>query len=220
MNKQNRDIILIKLDTQFIQAVEKTVGEIEQHTDSEVVVVAHARVDPWSVLSLRAALTVVALVLCFVVWSPWTFHVQWLPLELLVIGLLVGWWAKTSPRLLRLFVGKARIRERVEEAASADSGSDTSALDIGRWSEASARLEALWESPSLVGLHLRAGGAGVAYRTGLQSRLDPYGVTLDFDLSVRAGLAAELAYPYPYALTLDLTQHAECGMRLPQTRVV
>ena len=119
MNKQNRDIILIKLDTQFIQAVEKTVGEIEQHTDSEVVVVAHARVDPWSVLSLRAALTVVALVLCFVVWSPWTFHVQWLPLELLVIGLLVGWWAKTSPRLLRLFVGKARIRERVEEAASA-----------------------------------------------------------------------------------------------------
>ena len=116
---QKKDFILIKLDTRFIQAVEETVGEIEQYTDAEVVVVAHARVDPWSILSLRAALVVVSLVLCFVVWSPWTFHVQWLPLELLVIGVLVGWWVKTSPRLLRLLVGKRRIRERVEEAASA-----------------------------------------------------------------------------------------------------
>ena len=67
MNKQIKDVILIKLDAQFIQSVEDTVGEIEQHTDAEVVVVAHARVDPWSILSLRAALLVVSLVLCFIV---------------------------------------------------------------------------------------------------------------------------------------------------------
>ena len=110
---------MIKLDPHFATAIEEMVGRIEQSTDAEIVVVAQSRSDSWPELSLRAALLMMSIALCVVVWSPWVFQVAWLPLELLGLGLLTGWWVKTSPNLLRLLLSKKRIRSRVEEAAAA-----------------------------------------------------------------------------------------------------
>ena len=110
---------MIKLDSEFSQAIEEVVGSIETRTDAEVVVVANLRSDAWPELGLRAALLVTGLVLSIVVWSPWTFHVGWLPLELLVLGWVSAWAVKTSPRALRLLIGRQRIRARVEESAAA-----------------------------------------------------------------------------------------------------
>ena len=110
---------MIKLDSEFSSAIEALVGHIETNTDAEVVVVANMRSDPWHDLKLRAAFIAMTAALCFVVWSPWLIDVRWLPLELLAIGWMTGWFVETSPRLLRLLVGRTRIRDRVEEAAAA-----------------------------------------------------------------------------------------------------
>lgn len=92
---------------------------IERASCAQIVVVLAARSDeyrevPWAIGAVAAWTS-----LAMMVWSPFAFSDLWLPVDALLVGGLMGWWARGAVGLARSFV-PARIRAaRVRAAAEA-----------------------------------------------------------------------------------------------------
>lgn len=103
----------------FGPRIEALVGELEQHTEAEIVVVAVCRSGSYQDVRLGLACIVAMLTLLAVVFSPLDFHPLNLPLFMLLLGTL-GWWSSGKlPGLLRALTSARRRDAQVLEAARA-----------------------------------------------------------------------------------------------------
>lgn len=110
---------MLHTDARFMETVEAVVGEIEADTDAEVVVVAAPRSGAYPEVAWAVGAGAAWLALVFVLYSPFHFSGQWLPLELPAVALLAGWLGGRSWRLIRLLTRASRRRAAVERAAHA-----------------------------------------------------------------------------------------------------
>jgi putative membrane protein len=110
---------VLHTDDRFVQTVSDAVAEIELTTDAEIVVVAAGRSEPYRDVAVLAGAVGAWLLLLFLLFSPFSFSGSWMPVELPLAGIFVGWVVHRSPRLLRLLVPRGRRVAAVERAAAA-----------------------------------------------------------------------------------------------------
>jgi putative membrane protein len=110
---------LLHTDDRFVDTVARVVGEIEETTDAELVVVAAGRSEPYRDVAVLAGVAGAWLGLLFLLFSPFHFSGTWMPLELPLLGLLVAWTVDRSPGLLRRLVPATRRAAAVDRAAAA-----------------------------------------------------------------------------------------------------
>lgn len=110
---------MLHTDARFAEAVERTVTELEAHTDAEVVVVATPRSGSYRDVAVLFGCGAAWLMLLAVLFSPWHFTPAWIPLELPVVGVAAAWVAHRSPALLRLLTRRSRRHAQVLESAQA-----------------------------------------------------------------------------------------------------
>lgn len=101
----------------FASRVEAAVQSIEGQTDAELVVVAARRSGHYRDVAWLASALVAFGVLCFLVYAPVPFSSALLPLDVLLVGGLGGWWVNRSHSLLYRLVPASRRHAQVEVAA-------------------------------------------------------------------------------------------------------
>lgn len=105
-------------DKSLSARVSEAVARLETHTAAEVVVVFARRSGSYADVAWRTAALAGMLTLVFVLWSPWEFHPWWIPLELVLAGLVAGYAVQASAPLLRLLTSPARRARQVADAAA------------------------------------------------------------------------------------------------------
>lgn len=110
---------MLHSDTRFVEAVTSTVAEIERDTAAEIVVVAAARSAPYigAAALVGAAAAWLAVAGCLLMGV--VPGVDWLLVELPVVGGLVGWWVHRTPALMRALLPPPRTEASVKQAAAA-----------------------------------------------------------------------------------------------------
>jgi len=103
----------------FASSIEALVGELEQGTDAEIVVVAATRSGSYRDVALLAGAAVAVLALLFLLYSPLDFHPLSVPIYLLGLAGLASWLVQRSPAALRLLTRARRRRRQAEQAARA-----------------------------------------------------------------------------------------------------
>jgi putative membrane protein len=103
----------------FAAELEKRVGELEQQTSAELVVVISPQSGLYRDVSVGAGLFAAWVALAFACWSPYPFDAWFFPVDSALIGGVVGGILAWSPTLTRLMVPKARQKKQVREAAEA-----------------------------------------------------------------------------------------------------
>lgn len=110
---------MLHTDSRFVSSVTRVVGEIEQTTSAEVVVVAAARSAAHVHVGALAGAAAAWLMLLFMVVLPWDFSAAWMLLELPIIGGLVAWFVPRSTRAMEKLLSPARADAAVARAAAA-----------------------------------------------------------------------------------------------------
>jgi putative membrane protein len=123
---------VVHTDARFAAAIEEAVGEIEAHTDAEIVVVAAPasgsyRDLAWGIGALTAGVT-----LAFLCWSPIDFDARWFPVDVAAIGMIVGSALARYPRAVIALAGDTRRRRQVREAANAAFTEENVHATVGR----------------------------------------------------------------------------------------
>jgi putative membrane protein len=103
----------------FGPRIEALVGELEGHTEAEVVVVAARASGSYQDVRLVVAGVAAMATLLAVVYSPFDFHPLNLPLFMLALGALAWWLSGRSPALIRGLTRAGRRRAQVLEASKA-----------------------------------------------------------------------------------------------------
>lgn len=103
----------------FGQRIEALVGELEGHTEAEIVVVAARSSGSYQDVRWVAAAIVAMATLLAVVYSPVDFHPLNLPLLMLALGALAWWLTPRAPALNRALTRAGRRRAQVLEASKA-----------------------------------------------------------------------------------------------------
>ncbi len=103
----------------FGSRIEALVGELEQHTQAEIVVVAARRSGSYRDVRWAVACGAALVTLFAVVFSPIDFHPLNLPVFMGAAGWLAWWLAGRSPALLRGLTGARRREAQLLEAARA-----------------------------------------------------------------------------------------------------
>ncbi len=104
---------------EFNSRIERLVGELEQGTQAEIVVVAARRSGSYRDLRLALAAAVGSIPLLVALYSPLQFHPANIPLYMLLFAVL-GWWlAGLGAWAPRAFTRAARRQAQVLEAAKA-----------------------------------------------------------------------------------------------------
>lgn len=110
---------MIHTDARFSTAIEAVVAEIEAATDAEIVVVAAPASGSYADLAWALGAGAGVVTLAFLCWSPIVFDAWWFPVDVAVIGALVGWSLSSRPAVLARLAGEARRTRQVREAARA-----------------------------------------------------------------------------------------------------
>jgi len=104
---------------EFDTRIERLVGELEQHTQAEIVVVAARRSGAYADVQWLVAAVVALFTLLAVVYSPVDFHPLNLPLLMLALGAGAWWGSARLPGLTRALTRARRREAQVLEAAKA-----------------------------------------------------------------------------------------------------
>ncbi len=103
----------------FSSRIEALVGELEEHTDAEIVVVVARRSGSYRDVQVASAAGLGLAALLFLLYAPLSFHPASIPIYLLLLG-VGGWWLTGRvPALLRLLTRSSRRDAQVWEAARA-----------------------------------------------------------------------------------------------------
>jgi putative membrane protein len=103
----------------FGPRIEALVGELESHTEAEIVVVAARVSGSYQDVHLAFAAVVAMATLLAVVYSPVDVHPLNLPLFMVALGALAWWLARRTPALTRAFTRAGRRRAQALEASKA-----------------------------------------------------------------------------------------------------
>ncbi len=103
----------------FVSRIEALVGELEESTDAEIVVVAAKRSGSYRDVSVASAAGFALVTLLFLLYSPLSFHLFTIPLYLLLLGVGAWWITDRSHAALRLLTRPGRRESQVLEAARA-----------------------------------------------------------------------------------------------------
>jgi len=100
-------------------AIGKTVGEIEHKTDAEVVIVVRARSGSYRHADYLCGAIAAFIGLLFVVFSPFSFHTYWVPIDVLVLFVLGAFLCSRTYLLRRLLTTKKFRAHAVRTGAAA-----------------------------------------------------------------------------------------------------
>jgi len=110
---------MIHADQRFSDAVETAVGQLEERTDAEVVVVAAEHSGSYRDLALATGAAAAFLTFLALLALPFPVHPIFATADLLGAFFIVSWMASGTPWLARL-AGSGRCEEQVRRAASAE----------------------------------------------------------------------------------------------------
>jgi len=110
---------MIHADQRFSEAVEQAVGQLEERTDAEVVVVASERSGSYRDLAYGLGATASFATFLALLALPFPVHPLFATADLLGAFFVVSWLATGTPLLARL-AGGARCESQVRRAASAE----------------------------------------------------------------------------------------------------
>ncbi len=110
---------MLQADAAFDRAVTDAVTAIEQRTDAEIVVVVTPRSGNYRDVSYAAASLLALAALGGILFSPWAFAPEWIPLELPLLWMACAWWLD-QPRILRRLTTQHRRSRHVDDAARAE----------------------------------------------------------------------------------------------------
>lgn len=108
---------MLKTDTGLQQALTTLVGQIEQKTAAEVVVVLNPRSDTYPESRWQMALIGAFLGIAFLCWSPWPFDALYFPIDIALIAALNYFIAWRRPQIAYALVPQAQRQQRVRAAA-------------------------------------------------------------------------------------------------------
>ena len=110
---------MIHADSRFSEAVAKKVGELEEATDAEVVVVAAERSGAYADLAQAIGGLTALLTLGVLVLLPWSVHGVMVVLDLALVWGVVTWLV-SGHRVLARVAGEKRRHAQVRRAAAAE----------------------------------------------------------------------------------------------------
>lgn len=110
---------MLHTDPRFVESVTRVVGEIEQSTSAEVVVVAASRSARHAWVGAAAGAAAAWLLLMFMVVLPWDFSAGWMLLELPLVGGLVAYLVPRSQKVMDKLLPPDQGRAIVARAAAA-----------------------------------------------------------------------------------------------------
>jgi len=110
---------MIHADQRFSEAVEAAVGQLEERTDAEVVVVAAEHSGSYRDLAMGCGAVASFVTFLGLLALPFPVHPLFATADLLVSFVVVAWMAGGTPYLARI-AGTARCEEQVRRSASAE----------------------------------------------------------------------------------------------------
>lgn len=105
--------------TDLLNRVERAVEQVESVSSAEVVVSFCPSADSYLEADLRWSIVFGTVTLVFLIWSPFHFHPDWVPLNVLVMGFIGFFAGRKSWVMRRLLLSSKRIDEAIERAARA-----------------------------------------------------------------------------------------------------
>ncbi len=108
---------MLEQDSALAERITAAVKDIEARTSAELVVVIAARSDAYPEVGWGAGAVGGWLALAFLAWSPISFDGLWFPLDVAMVGGIVGWLVGRADRTRRWLTAPARRAARVAEAA-------------------------------------------------------------------------------------------------------
>ena len=101
------------------RAFSEAVHTVESACGAELLIAVRRRSGSYLDGALTAAIAAGLAILAFLLFSPWSFRLEWFLVDPVVAGILVGVAASRSPALLRLVTSRGSRRQRVYAAARA-----------------------------------------------------------------------------------------------------
>jgi putative membrane protein len=101
-------------DTGGEDALARTVREVEAHTCAEIVVAVRRRSGSYRDANALLGALAAASTLAFGLFSPWPFSLEWIFIDPILAGILVGWGSSYIPALERWFTTPGDRRHRVD----------------------------------------------------------------------------------------------------------
>lgn len=101
------------------RALSAAVQAVESGCGAELLIAVRRRSGPYLDGALTAAIAAGLAILAFLLFSPWSFRLEWFVVDPVVAGILAGVAASRNPALLRLATSQSSRRQRVYAAARA-----------------------------------------------------------------------------------------------------
>jgi putative membrane protein len=108
-----------RFDQAARESLAACVKEIESSTDAEVVIIVRARSGHYAHADYLSGLLLAFAALLFLLFSPFTFHLYWVPIDVILFFLLGALISSRSNFLRRLFSRKSFRSKAVRTAAAA-----------------------------------------------------------------------------------------------------
>ncbi|HZF10402.1 MAG TPA: hypothetical protein VFE33_16555 [Thermoanaerobaculia bacterium] len=102
------------------RALSEAVHAVESACGAELVIAVRRQSGSYVDGALAGAIGGAVAVLAFLLFSPWTFRLEYFLVDPVIFGLLSGVWVSRSPALLRLLTSRRSRRLRVGMAARAE----------------------------------------------------------------------------------------------------
>ena len=123
-----------RFDQSACDTLAECIKEIELNTDAELVIVVRARSAHYAHADYLVGLVLAFIVLIFVLFSPFTFHQGWVPIDVALAFALGALLSSRSNTLRRLFSTKKFREQAVRRAAAAmfyDAGLANTTAEMG-----------------------------------------------------------------------------------------
>jgi putative membrane protein len=108
-----------KFDKAASDAIARTVADIEKETNAEIVVVVRGRSGTYRHADYLFGAIVSFIGLILILFSPWEFHVYWIPFDVVALFLAGAWVSSRGDFLRRLFTTKAFQKKAARAGAAA-----------------------------------------------------------------------------------------------------
>jgi putative membrane protein len=109
----------VQFDQMACDSLADCVKEIEQGTDAELVIVVRARSGHYAHADYLFGFVLAFVVLLFLLFSPFTFHQIWVPIDVIVVFVIGALLSSRSNRVRRLFTRQKFRAAAVRRAAAA-----------------------------------------------------------------------------------------------------
>jgi putative membrane protein len=107
-----------RFDQTACNSLADCVKEIEESTDAELVIVVRARSDPYAHADYLFGLLLAFVVLLFLLFSPFTFHQIWVPIDV-VVAFVIGVFVSSRSNVLRRLFSRRKFRALAVRRAAA-----------------------------------------------------------------------------------------------------